>query len=268
MILYYVTDPDALDYPLTHARIGYQTITRTGTVSASSSVDGYPSDAPKRPDTYERWKPSLLPATWSVDAGSAVAVDYIGIAAHTLGTSGATVQVQYSDNNTDWTNYGSDFIPADNSPVMVIGNEVIHRYWRLSISGATAPEVGVIYIGKALAMQRAIYGGHSPITLSRVTDIRPKKSEGGQFISKYILRQGVATSAQFQNITPSWYREYFDPFVLSARIYPFFFAWRPEKYPNEVAYAWTSKDITPTNSGTGKGWMNVSFSMEGFADAE
>ena len=117
-------------------------------------------------------------------------------------------------------------------------------------------------------MQRAIYGGHSPATLSRVTSVRPSLSETGQWLGATEVRSGYRSSYTWKHLTPSWYREHFDPFVANnPRANPFFIAWRPDRYPDEVVYAWATNDIQPTNMGTGRGLMEVSMSVEGFREA-
>lgn len=250
------------EYPFTNARIGYQTITRNGALSASTEAAGHPAYSAGLPNTYESWVPTSVPATITCDAGAPADVDYIGIAAHTLGSGGNTFRVQYSSDGSSWSDATGDMTVADDTPIMVFFGLQSARYWRLNISSGTVPIIGTWYAGKALAMQRAIYSGHSPITLSRQTVIRSNKSEGGHFLGRYIVRSGVNTSASFQHLTASWYREYFDPFVLSARTMPFFFAWRPREYPREVAYAWTAGDISPSNMGI-RDLMSVEVQMSG-----
>ena len=250
--------------PLRHSRIGYKTWTRgraPSDVTASSEASGFPADAPLRPDTYERWRPSSTSSTWEIDLGTARPVSYVGIGAHTIGTSGAAITVEYSDDAETWDEFG-EFAPGDNKAIMFLAEEVEARYWRLSLEGG-APEIGVIYIGPVLAMERPIYGGHSPITLSRQTTLQQSKSRGGQFLGQQFRRKGLTGDANYTNLSPDWYRSEFDPFVKEARRFPFFFAWRPTSYPEEVAYVWTDGDIQPTNSGT-RNFMDVSFSMVGF----
>jgi hypothetical protein len=116
-------------------------------------------------------------------------------------------------------------------------------------------------------MQRGLYGGHSPINLSRVTVSRSNRSEGGQFLGRYIVRSGFKTSAEWGHLTASWYRENFDPFVESATQYPFFFAWRPETFPDEVAYCWTDGDIQPANMGI-KTLMSVGININAAGEYE
>ena len=250
--------------PLRHSRIGHKTWTRErapSDVTASSEDSGFPADAPLRPDTYERWRPSSTSSTWEIDLKTARPVSYVGIGAHTIGTSGAAITVEYSDDAYTWDEFG-EFSPSDNTAIMFLAEEVEARYWRLSLEGG-APEIGVIYIGPVLAMQRPIYGGHSPITLSRQTTIRTIRSRSGQFLGQDFRRRGYQTSVSFSNLEPAWLRREFDPFIEDARIYPYFFAWRPTTYPREVAYVWTADDIVPQNSGT-RELMDVSWDMVGF----
>lgn len=249
--------------PLTQARICYDTITRDGSLSASGEQVGFEADAAVNSLTYESWKPDALPATWRIDAGSAVDVDYVAIASHTLGTDGATVKVQRSDNDADWTDVTDATVtPTDDSPILFLFTSESHRYWRIHVSGSTVPTIGVVYIGEELAMTRPIYGGHSPLDMSRNTVVRPMKSERGQFLGRSIVRTGFSTGYSWTNLDPTFYRNEFDPFVESARSYPFFIAWRPSGFLNDVGYVWTTSDIKPTNSGV-RGFMQVSIDVEG-----
>ena len=249
--------------PLTHSRIGHRTITRTGTATASSTATGFSADAPLNGLTYEYWKPTSMPATWAVDAGSASSVNYCGIAAHTLGSSSATVTVQYSTNNSTWVNVDSTS-PTDDSPIFFLFAPVSARYWRLSISGSVAPAIGVIYFGASLDMQRPCFSGLNPINFSRETAIRTNRSEGGQFLGRSIIRQGSSMSVGFRHLDYSWYKTNFDPFVEDALRYGFFFAWRPQGYPETIGYVWTTEDIRPTTMGI-RDLVEVSFSMVGLA---
>ena len=89
--IFVLTEPEAAATPLTNARIGYRNYARSDLISAanitvSSEDEKGPRDAPLEPDTAEYWQPTSLPATWRLDLGRLVEVDYVGIAAHTLGT--------------------------------------------------------------------------------------------------------------------------------------------------------------------------------------
>lgn len=254
--------------PLTHARIGHATITRTGTLAASGEQAGFEADAALNQLTYEFWKADALPATWRIDAGSAVSVDYFGIAAHTMGTDGASVKPQWSDNDSAWNDIAgiSAHAPTDDGPILFLFAAESHRYWRIQVTGSTIPSIGVVYIGAALAMPRPIYAGHSPIDLSKTTVIRPLKSERGQFLGRSIVRSGFHADYPWQHLTPTFYRNEFKPFVVDALEFPFFLAWRPSTFTDSVGYVWTLQDIKPSNMGIGQGLMQVSISVEGLGE--
>lgn len=249
--------------PLTHSRIGYDTFTLTGTATASSSQTDFPADAPLNSLTYEYWRPNTMPATWTLDAGSSKTANYFGIASHSLGSSGCSIVIASSPDNSTWTTIDS-LTPTDDSPIMFLFANRTARYWRISISGGSAPSIGVVYVGSVLEMMRPCFAGLSPINLSRITTIRPNKSEGGQWLGRSIIRNGSAMSVQYNNLGGQWYRTYFDPFVESARSAPFFYAWRPLDYPDAVGYVWTEKDIAPKNS-TNRDLMTVTFAMTGLS---
>jgi len=249
--------------PLAHARIMYENLVPTGTVTGSTESAGFEADAVQSYDTYDRWLPTSVPATLTFDLGALKDIDYIFIASHNLGSTGSALIPETSTDGVTWTATNSERIPGDDNAIAFLFDEVNVRYFRIRItSSLSVPRIGVVMSGKALAMQRPIYGGHSPATLSRNTEIRPTKSEGGQWLGRSVVRKGYATSYAWKNLTADWYREFFDPFVRQARFQPFGIAWRPETYPGEVIYAWTNSDIVPSNTGT-RNLMQVELSVVG-----
>ena len=242
---------------LGHARIGYQNLTYGLTPTASSAAAGFPAIAATYPTTFEYWTPTALPATWAVDLGAAQFVDYCGLVGN---LNGATVAIQSSSDNATWTTRGT-ITPTIDRINMALFLQASLRYWRLSITGGI-PNIAVVYIGKTLAMQRKIYQGHTPLNLSRTTELSNNMSDGGQYLGRSVIRKGAQTSCDWSHLTADWYRANFDPFVKAARTAPFFIAWRPEQYPNELGYVWTENDIAPQNSGP-KNYMSVSVSFMG-----
>lgn len=217
--------------------------------------------------TYNFWEVNTGLNQFAVDLGSPQSVDYVGIAAHTLGSDGRRVQVQRSTNGTSWTRAHSEewFAPSTDAPLMIYFPEQSYRHWRLLVEAGPRAYVAVLYLGRVLRMKRRIYGGHTPASLSRQTDILPQRSVNGAFLGRSVIRRGIATTYAFNNLPADWYRENVDPFVQSALERPFFIAWRPDDHPEECIYAWTTGDIAPTNTGT-RDFMSVSFSVEGIAE--
>lgn len=262
---------ESLDQPARHPRIGYHTWTldgnvNPGDVTVSTEADDFPGDAPLRPNTYERWKPTALPATWEIDLGENRTFNYFCIGAHTLGSNACTIKVEYQDPSDTWVEFGTETMLSKDRAVMMLDDEVETDTVRLTVSGSgDMPQIGVIYFGNVLAMSRPIYAGHNPITLNRETRLKSSKSRGGQFLGQNFRRSGLVSSVQFQHLEPDWYRDNFDPFAKAARNRPFFFAWRPTTYPTEVAYCWTPDDMQPQNDGQ-PNFMSVSFNLRGFDD--
>lgn len=243
------------------ARIGWENLARDASLVASSAASGFPAVAARNSDTFEFWKPTAVPATWRADLGSAKLINYCGIAAHNFAEVGASVQAQYSTDDSVWNNASNVHAPTDDSDLLLLFPQQTARYWRINVTTAI-PTIAHIRFGKILAMQRGLYRGHTPITLSRETVIRPSIAEGGQWLGRSILRGGFATSVEWRNLTSSWYRTNFEPFVQDARSHPFFFAWRASEFTSEVAYVWCNEDIAPQNSGP-KDFMSVGFQIRG-----
>ena len=263
----FLLSEDLSAYPLKNPRIGWQTYLRDlplTAASASSVAPGSAADAPFRPDTWEFWQPSALPASWLVDLGAARQLDYVGIAGHTFGSSGCAALVETSADGVTWRTFSAGAVsPADDAPLLFLDDVLTHRYVRVSLTGgATLPIMAVVYVGLILKMPRGIYGGHAPVPLNRETVLTRSLSNGGQFLGQGFRRHGVKGTANFRHLEAAWYRANFDPFVKSARQFPFFFGWRPAIYPTEIAYAWSPDDMHPSNMGV-REFMQVALSMQG-----
>ena len=96
--------------------------------------------------------------------------------------------------------------------------------------------------------QRRIYVGHTPLTYAKKTKISTGRSESGQFLGRIVISELSQATVELDNMTPDWYRLYLQPFIDHAKTLPFFFAWRPLTYPNEVGYAWVMNDPALLNS--------------------
>jgi hypothetical protein len=243
----------------TRARIAhYNNWLNGGTVTASSTAASFFATAPTNGLTYEKWKPSSLPATWEYDHGSAANCDYCVIGAHTLGTNGNTLQVQYYDGAT-WVDLVPSSAITSDEPIMVLFTEQTRQRWRISISNGTAPTIGVIKFGKALQMQRPLYGGHTPVPFARQTILRSTKSETGEFLGRSKQRTYLNTSYEWQHLTSDWVRANWPSFQRAIEESPFFIAWRPATF-GDVALAQTEEIPIPTNMGI-RDLMSVGLSI-------
>lgn len=264
------------DQPLTHARIAHSgnwlsggTITAdTGAAlllesgdglllesgdavlleSANNAATGFFVDGPANTLTYEKWKPGALPATWEYDHGGTAQCDYCVIAAHTMGTSGNTLQVQYW-NGSSWTGLIAASAITTDEPIFVIFPPQTRQRWRIQVSNGSPPEIGVIKFGKAMQMERALYGGHTPIPFARQTILRSNYSETGESLGRTRQRTFLATVFAWQNLTAAWVRANWLPFQKAAEAEPFVIAWRPATF-GDVALCQLDASPAPQNTGT------------------
>lgn len=240
---------------LSYARIGYNNkLTATTTVGAAPALI---------PNTWERWEFADGVAIGLFQLAAASRVNFVAIAAHNLFTAGTTsIIIQISTTvGSGWFTVCAPTI-KDNKPIYCNLEDYDNiREVRITFNGGTGRELGVIYAGESLIMERGIFGGHSPISLSGQTEYRNAMSDSGQFLGRRIKRIGTRSTFSWSNLTDTWYRENFQPFVLSAKTRPFFIQTRADFYPDEVAFGYTTADLTPENQSGTTRLMSISMQM-------
>ena len=247
-------------WPLTHARIGYKNLITKDNISGPAGEDNFPIEGMALAITNEMYKPSTSNAVVNVDLGSAQDVNYFGLVGNNMGI----VKLEYSFDDITYTEvYEKD----DGASTISMGLFTLQtaRYWRFTFTGA-GQEIITVFLGVTLDMMRPIYGGHTPLDFGRDTASQPRLSETGQYMGLTIRRQGFSTSYDWSNLTAAWVREEFKPFIKAIRSQPYFIAWRPETFPDEVGYVWTTSRVSPQNMGT-RDLMSVSLPVQGY-DAE
>ena len=244
---------------LKNARIGYKNLLVTTDLTAADKM--------LIPNTYERYVSGNGSYTIKFQLAEASLIDFVAIGAHNAAThqGGITIAVKYATTIGGALTTIQDMDFADNSAKMILFDEITAAEIALVFSTTSGLELGVLYAGKSLEMERPIYGGHSPIDLAAKTQYESVMSESGNFLGRTIKRQGVESTFAWQHLSPTWYRETFQPFVLLAKTTPFFIMWRPELYDATV-FGFTTKDIKPMNMGGGSGLMNVSINIMGHTD--
>lgn len=256
-----LSDTESVD--ARNPRICYHNLITSANITADEEAEDEPAVNIANPSTYLKWRgETTSEQAVYVTLSNAEEVNYFALAKHNFGSTGATITFQSSTDNSTWTDVTEPRILSSDNVVIHEFDTVFARYFRLLIEpGSEAPSMAVMFIGMTLVLQRRFYVGHTPLTLSRATTVSNGRSEAGQFLGRHLRREFLETSVDLQNLTPTWYRQKFDPFVEHASTKPFFFAWRPQQYPSEVGYAWLKGDVRPTNQ-RANGMMQVSFAME------
>lgn len=245
-------------------RIGWHNLATAENVSADEQADGEPVANIANPATYLRWRGTTTDEqSVQVTLSAAADVNYFAIAKHNLGSSGATIQFQSSTDGSTWDDVTSPIVLNTDYVVIYEFDAVFAQYFRLLITpGSEPPSIAVLYLGEILILQRRIYVGHTPLPYGRRTTVSNGRSESGEFLGRVLRRQFLESSVDMQNLTPTWYRQYMEPFIEAATTRPFFWCWRPSSYPDECGYAWLSDDVKMQNA-RANGMVSASFSMQG-----
>lgn len=244
--------------------IGYQQLATTANISATYEDADYPVSNIVNVSTDSKWKSTTAALQYVTAAINTVDdIDYVGIAKHNFGTAGITVSVEGDPDGLGFDEIVEPFLPGDDSPLILRFDPAAYVSVRIKLTaGSAAPQCAVMYVGKLLVMSRRIYVGHTPLKLARQDKVVNGMSESGNFLGRILLRTSVAGDAAFANVSPSWYRTYFEPFVAAARQKPFFWAWRPGTYSDECGFAWLTSIPQPSNQRS-NGMMQMTISMAG-----
>jgi len=256
----------ATTQPLLNARIGWQNLARTAVITSSGVAAGASQYAPISDQTWEWWQcHHVATSWWAATFTTPQLVNYAAIAAHELSSVGATVHVEV-DVGGGWVDVADATVtPTDDSPIMILFEDIMADAIRIYITGASAPpRISVIHFGAVLEMPRpSRWMGHTPGILNRQFETRPNVSERGQRLGNSLLREGLAASFEFSNLDEHWVRTTFDLFMRNCMRYGYFLSWRPDQFPDEVLYGWTDRPFAPSNSQGGiNRRMSVSFPMD------
>lgn len=243
------------DYNLEHPRILWNSVTRRGTIAASSEVAGHPATNAATETTYDTWKPDAATSTWTLTFDSTETVSAVAIDTHTIGAEGCSISPQ-EWNGAVWVDIVPPVSPADNEPIAFLFAARDLSSLRVSISGGI-PQIGVIYVCEAMEIPQRVYGGvQTPVDMALQTEFSTNQSAKGQYLGRSIQRQKKINDFSVEHLKEGWVRTTFMPFMEDAREYPFFLLERPYSVPAALSYRWPSGDIEPQRMGI-RDYMSV-----------
>lgn len=269
------------------AIIGYNNLLDTGTVTASTEATGFEKENAYDNNTYDYWKPTAVPAYLNVDMGVDTACDYLFIAAHDMGDTGGTIQLQYADDASYATNLTDVFTTTDsriteasdtriteagdfritesgisfssNKPIFKTFTSVSKRYWRIKLDGVIS-SLGFVKFGVRLDLPAGMRPGFDLITESRNHKLVNQISEGGEFLNRSVIREGGKGKITLTLLTPAWIRSNWESLADAIELAPFAFQWDNTNYPGEAALCWTRN--MPTPKYTHPTFMSVSIDVD------
>ena len=217
--------------PIDQPRIGFDAHSATG--SATSSASGYDPNWVTDGETWSVWRAGSSSSTLTVTFSSQT-VSYAGLAAHNLGSIGATVSCQIGG-----TTVGS-ISPTDDSAIMFLFSPRTATTARFVITGGVA-EVAVAQAGEVLEMpQLSVYTG-LPISESKQVRYRHQQSIRGDVLGRAVEGAELRFDLTVQNL-PETFRAAAGDITWKGftnhvdNTGPFFIAAKPSSYPDDVAY--------------------------------
>jgi len=183
---------------------------------------------------YTWWKPSAMPATVTVDCGSAKAADYALVYGHDLATKAAMIEIRGSTDNFG----ASDVLvasstPASDAPLLLGWASVSYRYWRARVTGAAAPSLAIVASGAALEAPVYLDGSFSPI--DRRVEGQTNRSENGHPLGRVVYFESWKEMVTLRNVSWTWARDTLVPaWKAHLRGSPFGFIWESALYPGDV----------------------------------
>lgn len=263
--------PDGFD--LNNPLIGYKNIGTIANIAVTSEDAEGPFINLANPNTSLKWiAEDNADQTITITNTALGELDYIGIARQNFIEAESTIEIEgYTEidefDDPVWIELIAEHMPASDCPIMYRFPKEIYLGVRIHITNnVVAPSMAILYCGELLQVERKLYVGHSPLPLNEETDIITGVSENKEYLGRIIAGETNATVASFENISPTWYRSNIKPFAKAAiDDNPFFWAWLPETYPDEVGFAWLIANITPVNQRPNKGMMRFDINMRGIA---
>ena len=230
--------------------IGYDNVFNQGNISATSEAAGFAKENAVDWLTYDFWKPTAAGTVYlTVNAGYGSDVDYLGIAAHDLGTNGATAQLEYWTGSA-WAVASAVLAPTNDNVLFTTFTSVNSDQFRLKIVSPTAAsKIGIVSAGQRLALERNVRVGWVPPLISGY-DIAAHFSEENNLLGRSLITRMGSATVDLTGLTESWLRSNWIGLLNHAKSKPFFMQWDSTGHTSEVAlYFVKSRLELPSYSG-------------------
>lgn len=232
-------------------------------------------NAARDPSTWSSWKAvagSASSFTANVPAGGGNRTNNtLGVAAHNLASTGASLSLQLSDDGVTWTLATGIYAPLTDEDFILHFPTLNAQYWRVNLINSNAnTSVGVASLGNALIMPHAPIDSYTPLHHARKYTKMFNDSIKGQFLGNRVMAAGAETTVDYGFIP----REFADgPLIPFASHYnqggTFFYAGWPAGKPQDMGYCRASGDDETVSVEyiEGHRLANVSFGLRSYVGA-
>jgi len=248
-------------YGLKHGRVCYEWW-RDGTATATTAAAGFAAVNALPPRTDSAWKPTAIPATWTLTYPTERKVSFVGIAKHDLGALNASIVIDYLVGAV-WT-FAGWITPADNTPILLLTAPTWVDGVRVRITDADdEPTISVIMAGLADEWPRPFVWAGQPITEGDRIGFENTIAVTGNWLGRSVVSDGLQFGVEMNHVTEAWRQTDFQKFKAYANggDAAFFIALRPLDYPDELAYAWATNVVTASRAMPNKR-ISTSVSMQ------
>lgn len=233
-------------------------------LAASSTAAGSAAANVLGPQTFDWWKPSAMPATLAATFGAAEApCDALAVAAHTLGSSGATIYAER------WTGsaraVAASAAPTDDSALMLIWPSASSTQWRVRLAGQTRRRSSWCSSSSRLIFPAEILAPYTPADMAQRVELMAARSLTGHYLGASVFRRGLEQDVSFSP------RAFVDGDLAAFRAHydqggTFFFAGGAAAMPRELAYCWRGEgagELRPSYAG-GAAWAELKMGLAGY----
>ena len=186
--------------------------------------------------TFDFWTPSAASARLDVDMGEAVTCDAVGIAAHTLGTDGASFRIRTGTTGFENVITRIEHSPLTDDTIIGLFPSISARYWRFEILNGPA-SIGVVKIGKRVIVPTGVLLGHVGVNHGERIELLSNDSINGQFLGTRIIRRSAEINIDFGLVSKTFVENDLAMFEYNYNQgKTFFYAGSPANLPNDIGY--------------------------------
>jgi hypothetical protein len=196
------------------------------------------------------------------------AADALGIDGHNLGTAGAAVSVESSDDESTWTERLAAFNPSDDTAILKTMTSFQAASKRLKIvTASVAPYLAVAMLGNKLEFNRGAYIGDGAIVPWQFGIVASaQRSKTGNLLGNSIRYKPIDISMTIPTDIYDWFNEYFWPFWRDhgSELKSFFFAPDLTTFTDKIFWMQLTEDSVLAPPMLVKDRVdNYTFSMQG-----
>lgn len=252
--------------------IFWNNLVTAANVDAESDPD-FPASNVANPSTALKWKhdqtesPASTIEYFRVDVSQSDVLNYVAIFGHNFSSKGIAVGLELASFNSPVGGAGgiiTPAIPADDGPIIfAFATQEAEEIRIILITGTAPAEMTVVYAGEYMQLPEGIQADHAPLPLSLVSDVSTGRSESGALLGRIVTGGGLVSAATIANLDEDYVIDEVMPFLEQADEYPFFWAWAPSSYPDQLAYAWLEGDVQPVRDIDG--YWSLALPMRGLS---